>query len=259
MSPARLSIGFSLVLTSLVACGDDAGTGASGGGGNVGTGGGGSAQGGEAQGAGGQQAGGGGGGVGGQGGGVGGQAMGGAAPNAGDCDVDDDCPDGSACVAVAPGGFRVCTDVVVPAEACTKSSFDECCTTTECTEGTCLTTPITPLCAGVQMEPHNVCAVDECQNEGDCPGGDSVCLSAPMLGHKVRSCFTATCHTDLDCGAEAGGICAPVAEPCCGGVVGLFCVYPSDGCRSNGDCPDGYCSVDGDRASCEPGAPICPA
>ncbi|MBK6515537.1 MAG: hypothetical protein IPM79_05075 [Polyangiaceae bacterium] len=239
----------------LLACGDDAGTGATGTGGEtVSNGGGGSAPGGGGQGGVAQ------GGAGGEGGGgVGGQPMGGAPPNSGDCEDDDDCAGDSSCEEVAPGGFRVCTDIVVPAEMCTKSAFDACCSTADCAEGTCLTTPVTPFCGGVEMEPHNVCAVDECDNEGDCQGGDSICLSAPMLGHKIRSCFYAACHTDLDCTAESGGICAPVSEPCCGGVAGLFCVYPSDGCRSNADCADGHCAPGPDGARCEGGAPICPA
>jgi len=192
-------------------------------------------------------------------GGAGGQAAGGAPPaNSGDCDTAADCPPDTECMEVAAGGYRVCTDVVVEAVAC-GSKLDECCNTARCAEGLCLSTPLTPFCGGVQQVEYNVCAVDQCDNQGDCNGQDSVCLSAPMLGYKVRACYYTQCRHDTDCEAEVGGICAPVQEPCCGGSAGLYCVYPSDGCRTNADCVDGYCQPGVDRATCETGGPICPA
>ena len=191
----------------------------------------------------------------GAGGGTGG---GGGSPSEGDCQTSADCG-GTACVAVTPGGFKVCTDDVVQATSCTGSGFDECCDTAACNgAGICLTAPLFPYCGGPQPLEYNVCATDQCQSDADCSG--NVCLPSPMMGYQVRTCFAAQCKLSSECTAEAGGVCAPVRDACCNGTVGLYCVYPSDGCRSGADCNnDAYCMLDFDRAHCEPGFAVCPA
>ncbi|MBI4956185.1 MAG: hypothetical protein HY908_29470 [Myxococcales bacterium] len=188
---------------------------------------------------------------------TGGSGAGGGGASEGDCASNADCP-GTTCVAITPGGFKVCTDTVVEATSCPGSGFDECCDTSECASGLCLTAPLAPYCGGPQPLEYNVCATDACQSDADCPG--SVCLPAPMMSYQVRSCFYAQCKVSSDCAAEPGGVCAPVRDACCNGSVGLYCVYPSDGCRSGADCDAGeYCLPDADRAHCEPGFPACPA
>jgi hypothetical protein len=196
-------------------------------------------------------------------GGSGGSAEGGAGgaiPNSGDCDSDDDCPGGT-CVELTPGGFRVCATPPTEATMCTGSGFDSCCTTAECAEGICYESPLVPFCAGVVMEPHNECGVDQCAKDADCMNGESggACVPAGALGFKVAACISAACRHDTDCADEPGGICATIEEPCCGTTAGLFCVYPSDGCRTSSECADGYCSVNGDRTECVAGQPLCPA
>jgi hypothetical protein len=195
------------------------------------------------------------GGAGGSGGAPGGSGGSGGAI-LGDCASDADCPNGP-CVEVTPGGFLVCVDPPAEATMCSGSGFDECCTTSDCAKGTCFPWPLTPYCGGPQPIDHNVCGADQCSTDAEC-GAGMICSLAGTLDTKVRLCVLAYCKTAADCTDEPGGYCAPVDGPCCGGSAGLFCVYPSDGCRNNGDCPGGYCSPDMDRASCQPGFPICP-
>lgn len=189
----------------------------------------------------------------------GGTGAAGGGVNSGDCDTDADCP-GSTCVEITPGGFRVCKEQHLPAEACLQPDFDECCTTADCPGGsTCLAAPLEPYCGGPAPLEYNVCGNDLCASDADCT--DGICTPAGTLGNKVRACAAATCRVDSDCGAEPGGICAPVTEPCCNTQVGLFCVYPSDGCRDNGDCGQGeYCEIQMDgTARCAVGDIACPA
>src|SRR5262249_31290702 len=103
----------------------------------------------------------------------------------------------------------------------------------------------------------NECGADSCQSDADCVNG--VCVVAGALTYKVRGCMYAACKVNADCTAEPGGECVPVADPCCGNPAGLFCVYPSNGCRSTADCSSGSCGTNGQRAECKAGFPICPA
>jgi len=198
------------------------------------------------------------GGAGGSGGALGGSGGSGGSGGAilGDCGSDADCPNGP-CVEVTPGGFLVCVDPPAEATMCSGSGFDECCTTSDCAKGKCFPWPLTPYCGGPQPIDHNVCGADQCSTDAEC-GAGMICSLAGTLDTKVRLCVVAYCKTAADCTDEPGGYCAPVDGPCCGGSAGLFCIYPSDGCRNNGDCPGGYCSPEMDRASCQPGFPICP-
>jgi hypothetical protein len=185
-------------------------------------------------------------------------AGGGVLPT-GDCNGPEDCG-GNPCVEITPGGWRSCTDTVLEATSCTTPQ-DECCTTADCAHGLCLQAPLVPYCGGPQPLEYNACATDECQDDSPCsgPGYDGVCLPAPMLGRKIRACMTVSCRVNADCTTEPGGICAPVDDPCCGQVSGLYCVYPSNGCRPNAVCRGGFCQRAAAGAHCEPGGPICPA
>ncbi|MCC6556082.1 MAG: hypothetical protein IT372_24235 [Polyangiaceae bacterium] len=179
--------------------------------------------------------------------------------NSGDCDTGADCP-GSECVEITPGGFRVCRVDPVPATSCQEPNLDECCSSAECDVGECLTQPIVPYCGGPQPAIYNVCAADQCAGDLDC-GEGAICAPAGTLGRQVAACAAASCKLDTDCAAEPGGICAPVDDYCCGSPTGLFCVYPSDGCRTSSECPSGqYCEISPEgRTHCVDGVPACPA
>lgn len=189
-----------------------------------------------------------------------GSGSGGAPSGSGDCSADAQCP-GSKCVAIFPGGFRVCADVLVEATTCSQPDFDACCgSTMPCPGGQhCYAGPLDPFCGGVQMLPHNECAMDQCASDAAC-GPESACLVAGVLGRKERACFPAPCKHDDECVDVAGGACAPVADPCCGQATTLYCIYPGD-CRSNADCGNGYCAIDPatKRAACTATPPLCPA
>jgi hypothetical protein len=175
----------------------------------------------------------------------------------GDCATDADCP-GGACVHITPGGFRVCQTPPEVAMDCV-SGLDQCCPGTPCPDNApCYAGPLVPYCGGIPPETENQCAVDQCTQDADCAPGQ-ICGIAGALGRKVRACAAAGCKVDADCDASSGGVCAPIADPCCGTFAGLFCVYPGNGCRSNADC-DGssFCQISGSSATCQSGSPVCP-
>jgi hypothetical protein len=190
---------------------------------------------------------------------------GGPSRNSGDCDTASDCG-GDPCVELTPGGYRVCATKVPEATACTAPGQDQCCKTADCLAagkpgGKCILGPIGPSCGGPIQLPTNVCAKDACTSAANCAGTNAVCVPAGALGRKVASCMTGGCLFDRDCTAEPGGICVPVASPCCSEAVGLFCNY-HDGCRSSADClPDQHCAIAADtgRASCAAGLVACAA
>ncbi|HHH11397.1 MAG TPA: hypothetical protein ENK23_04915 [Sorangium sp.] len=199
---------------------------------------------------------------------TGGGGSGGSACSAhGDCVVDSDCPGAAACVPLTPCGFKVCEQPIAAATSCHEPSFDACCDTSACNTGAgeaCFEWPFGPFCGGVQPLPHNECVADSCQSDSDCPqpggGYQAFCAPAQTLGFPTRTCFQATCLTDADCSAEAGGVCATVTSACCSSANVLACVYPSDGCRNDGDCNgNAHCDVENGAARCLPGPPICPA
>lgn len=178
--------------------------------------------------------------------------------NSGDCQSSADCY-GQPCLEVTPGGYRQCQRPTNPPEPCTTSGYDQCCPDGSVTcpnSEACVLGPLQPYCGGVMMQPGNVCAVDQCQSDADC-GSSSICAPAGTLGVQVKACVYAACKTDADCTAHSGGSCAPVADACCGTVYSLHCVYPG-GCRSNADCPGGYCATNGQSTSCQSGSPACP-
>lgn len=158
-------------------------------------------------------------------------------------------PDGSTCTEIVPGGFRVCAKIPDEATECLAQGFDECCNSSECSEGACYQNNVMPNfgCGGAQPMDMNVCATDACDSDADCMQGVGQMICAPrgVGGSPIRHCMVAACRTDVDCTAEPGGICAPVQNPCCSSWEGLYCVYPSNGCRTQADCQNGdNCIVD---------------
>jgi hypothetical protein len=174
----------------------------------------------------------------------------------GECDSDADCHGGK-CVEVTPGGFHACQKPPTEATSCS-SPNDMCCSSSQCPTGQkCFPGPLVPYCGGVPLFPWNQCGKDECGKNADC-GSSQICVLAGMLDRKIRSCIPAACKSDDDC-LPAGGTCAPVADPCCGAQAGLYCIYSNDGCRSSSDCgPNAYCQINGSKANCASGAPVCP-
>jgi hypothetical protein len=196
---------------------------------------------------------------------MGGAGMGGSSSSAsstgvggsGYCDTSANC-DGYPCIPIVPGGFRTCWLAYLEASNCTGSNLDECCDSGDCIGGTCQQWPAKPYCGGAPIEFHNVCVTDECSSSADC-GPGMACAAAGTIHNKMRICIPAWCEVDADCTAEPGGICGPIASPCCYEAVSLGCVYPSDGCMSEGDCPGTYCMVGNDgRAKCATSLPSCP-
>ncbi len=209
-------------------------------------------------------AGGGSGGGAGGGGGVGG-GVGGGTGDAGTCAPGAPCPCGpdgvlctaDRCVEVAPGGVRACREDVTEVTSCGDGAMGECCSTAECDAGICVEGPVTAYCGGIVPAGWHVCATDLCASDADCGGGQA-CLPAGVYGRPVRTCIAASCTSDADCDAEPGGACVPYRSPCCNAVGSLACAYPS-GCRTDADCPGGYCADQGGTLQCVDGAPICPA
>lgn len=175
-------------------------------------------------------------------------AAGSQAPSqSGDCTLGsaaDACPDGSECVEMVPGGFRVCANKPPEATTC-HHPMDECCESADCTQGACYSKHLAPVFESCEFGTYNVCAVDACQEDRDCPE-HAVCVPAGIFGKAIRRCLPASCRTDSDCTAQKGGICAPVQAACCNDFAALLCVYPENGCRSHKDCPeDRACKADG--------------
>jgi len=189
----------------------------------------------------------------------GGSAGTGGSQNSGDCLKDGDCAGGK-CVALSPGGYRTC-QVTVPLATTCGGSSDECCTdgTQPCASGRCVRGPLAPHCGGL-VTGGNVCATLGCSSNADCQDNET-CFLAGTLDHLANTCVLGGCRVDADCTAAAGGKCEPVIPNCCSGVTALYCVYPSGGCRSNGDCASGsHCLISDDMktASCVVGKGFCP-
>lgn len=249
-----LGLSVAVLAVAGVGCGGDVSTSSGGsGGGTAGSGGTGAAGG----------ATGGTGGVGGAGAAGGTGGTGGSLPT-GDCDTSADCG-GAACVEVTPGGYKVCLQFPGEATMCNPGGGvpDECCTSDDCADGgKCYLSTALPYCGGPAMAEYNRCVKNECASDGDC-GADGVCSPAGAWGSPARVCRTALCKTNADCGAKAGGYCAPIDAPCCSVPSGLACVYPG-GCRHNSDCAmDGskHCEIDPATKAgvCIDGPEACPA
>lgn len=205
-----------------------------------------------------------------------------ASDNGGDCTTNSECGANGQCVELSPGGFRTCK--VTPTESTTCDfepgmggaggeggggpvMLDECCLGVrdidDCggEQDLCVATPLYPSC-GNQDPPHNVCTDDnhECDNAADCnmDGAPGLCIPQGTFGSKVRKCIRIACAEDSECTAGANGRCVPVDDPCCPGAVrGLYCAYDGGGCRTEADCPGGYCNISGGVAACATGTPTC--
>ncbi|HEY4106726.1 MAG TPA: hypothetical protein VGM44_22655 [Polyangiaceae bacterium] len=186
-----------------------------------------------------------------------GTAGSGGVRNSGDCVAAKDCPTGDKCVALYPGGFRACVATPTPL-TCTAS--DACCPgITECAAGSsCVETPVGPSC-GLITRPTIACVKEACTTAADCSGSNAICVPAGALDRKVSTCLTGGCRLDTDCKDEAGGKCEPVTPNCCGGPSGLYCVYPSKGCRNNSDCTTGtgICQIVNQKTGECGGSSIC--
>jgi hypothetical protein len=179
--------------------------------------------------------------------------------NSGDCDTDADCDAGAKCLEVTRDGFRVCAPPVPEAMGCTASTLDECCATTNCSGGSkCF--PEYSYCSTAQGQTFNTCQTDECQTDTDCEldGFTTICVAAGVLKNGTSFCMNVHCRFDSDCQEEPGGTCAPVFDGWVGVYVGLGCVYPSDGCRSEEKCLSTQsCTFVGKRAQCVNGTYDC--
>jgi len=165
-------------------------------------------------------------------------SSGGGASQHGDCASDADCA-GKPCVALTPGGYRVCESAPPPAAGC-GSVPGECCTTMDCMgpgNPGCYDDAALPLCGGVRRPPGNACIGDDCEEDADC-GPQSICTPPRVLGRPNRACMAAFCHTDADCTRRLGGVCRPILNQCCSIPRGLACMYPG-GCSGDDDCRPG--------------------
>ncbi len=81
--------------------------------------------------------------------------------------------------------------------------------------------------------------MEGCATADDCTGNNAICVPGGAFDYKVSTCLTGGCRLDSDCKAETGGKCEPVTTNCCDGPSGLYCVYPTKGCRSTADCSAG--------------------
>jgi hypothetical protein len=189
---------------------------------------------------------------------------GGASTN-GDCSSDAECRAGK-CVELTPGGWRVCSYVPPEASACTMPpppQPEACCTSADCVGGKCYANVLLGYCGGPAIPPQNYCIPDGCTSDDACIHDNPdpwICIPAGVYGDPTTQCLTAFCKTNADCGAQPGGVCRPVMNPCCGTSLGLACVYPG-GCWRQEDCgEDAHCEIDAatGRSVCVPGNEPCP-
>lgn len=176
----------------------------------------------------------------------------------GECKTNTDCPPDGQCVELFNGGYKVCQYPVPSATACSGSNLDQCCKDADCmgVGEHCLLSPVVAMCVGVQQEPHNVCAKDQCTTDTDCQP-DEICAPPGALHQKIRTCLHAACKTTF-CGQESLAPCVVLKSPCCDAPIGLVCGY---GCTTDMDCPGGYCDVDPmnpTSTKCMTGSPACP-
>ncbi|NUP09109.1 MAG: hypothetical protein HOW73_23915 [Polyangiaceae bacterium] len=166
-----------------------------------------------------------------------------------DCSSSADC-DGQPCVEVTPGGFKACVIAPIEATECTVPE-DECCTTSDCAEGICVSSATFPWFGPGEPAPFNLCATDLCSVDADCSYEGEICAPAGTMGRPVRACVATRCKVSSECTEFGQGACLPVEEPCSGDILSLECVYP-EGCRENEDCGD-------DAAPFGPGEYFCDA
>jgi len=174
------------------------------------------------------------------------------------CQSNADCSEHATCLQFGGGGPTACEIPPVAVTSCPGSNpRNQCCATSDCAAGSCFTIETQPVqcssTAGVDV--YNACIADGCAGDGDCATGQ---LCTPVGYSLARSCIAAGCRSDADCTAESGGVCVLLELGCCTPQIGgntfrktqLACAYPSNGCQIDADCPGGFCTVTGGRASC---------
>jgi len=189
--------------------------------------------------------------------GAGGDAGAGFVANRG-CQSGGDCASGAACVRFGDNGPGTCVTPTAAVTSCPGSNpRNQCCATSDCAAGSCFSVTSQPVqcssTAGVDV--YNACVADGCAADADCATGQ---LCTPPGFGLARSCIAAGCRSDADCTAQAGGACVLLELGCCTPRIGgntfrstqLACAYPSDGCQKDADCPGGFCTISGGRASC---------
>ncbi|MCA9557501.1 MAG: hypothetical protein KC583_02950, partial [Myxococcales bacterium] len=107
-------------------------------------------------------------------------------------------------------------------------------------------------CGGAAPPDFNGCIAPACAGHSDC-AMDQLCVPAGLFGYVVAECARATCRTDADCDARAGGECRAFFGRC--HVGGFACTYADDPCRTDADCPRGgpfdkYCAPVMDGTAC---------
>lgn len=173
-------------------------------------------------------------------------------PNRG-CRSDADCPSGVACAKYTPNGPGGCEYKPMPATSCmSPGGRDECCSSDECPGGGCFSQVVGAgiACGNGGFDTYNQCVSDSCRTDADC-SSNAVCTGPSPF----RQCLPVACRSDADCTATPGGACVAISGGCCGPYAPrawqLACVYPSDGCQKNEDCPMGQvCVVNAGRAQC---------
>jgi hypothetical protein len=175
------------------------------------------------------------------------------------CVTDTDCALDDACLHYTANGPAECVARRVPVTECDPAnSRDKCCSSAECESGSCFNTivPAGPVCGLGGFDSFNQCLSDGCRTDADCNANEA-CL--PNGFGDLRGCMVASCRTDADCTVDSGGACIPFGDRCCVNIgpsrvyrpKQLTCVYSSDGCKEDADCPPmQYCVVEGGRAHC---------
>ena len=169
----------------------------------------------------------------------------------GDCEQDDDCPDGT-CIRIPdePGGYWTClfqpeSPVTGPSE---NPDQDLCETIEDCDDPLECDCYLEMEYAGILL-PHNECFCDECDQDFECFEG--LCIHAGAFGQKRNTCVVAGCEKHNDCYEGDDGRCIPYYDACSVAdprpYAGKYCHYSSDPCIDDSDCAQGNCVPDYDN------------
>lgn len=174
------------------------------------------------------------------------------------CQSTGDCTNGATCARFGASGPGACVTATAQVTSCTSSSpRNQCCATSDCAAGACFSVTTQPVqCSSTAgFDVYNACVADDCAADADCDTGQ---LCTPVGFGLTRTCIAAGCRSDAACTAEAGGACVLLELGCCTPQIGgnifrntqLACAYPGNGCQKDADCPGGFCTISGGRASC---------
>jgi hypothetical protein len=175
------------------------------------------------------------------------------------CESDADCGPDRVCLRYTANGPAECVARHSPVTTCDPpNDRNQCCSSTDCGKGACFTTVVAAgiVCGLGGFDSYNQCLSDACVSDADCAPGQA-CL--PTEFGSVKACLSAGCRTDADCTEASGGACIAFGDRCCTTPMRprkyrpkqLTCVYPSDGCKEDSDCPASqYCVVESGRAHC---------